>query len=365
MRVAGLLAAVMLAAAVAAPAQVAAPATLDLSNRRHVRSLYLDLLGRTPLPDEVELAAGARPEVLAGLLVRSREFWEHWLEDELYFFLLIDNARPAADDGPDGLLARLVDGRLGMADAVREIAGGQAFHRANPGNDTFVSVVLEQLLGVNVQQDAALLAAGRRMYDGREARVFGETGRSQADFVAIVARQPEFLRRLVERQHERIVGRPATRAAVDAGVAVLQRDPLAFPELARAWVLSPAWAERRATLRPKTDVQFIRGLYVDLTGRRPSEVELQRLRGALAVMSDAGPLRAVIARALLAEHSGLFPRRAGLDAEAFVRDTFLRFLGREPLPEELADMALILRQEETQPSEVVLAVVTHREYQYH
>lgn len=366
MRAAGVLLPLLLAAALAARATAQdAPAQLDLADRRHVRSLYLDLLGRTPLPEELELARSARPEVLAGLLVRSREFWEHWLEDELYYFLLIDNARPGADPGPDGLLARLADGRTGLADAVREIVGGQAFHRANPGNDTFVSVVLEQLLGVNVQQDAALLAAGRRMYDGREARVFGEPGRSQADLVDIVARQPGFLQRLVERQHERIVGRPATRAAADAAVAALRADPLAFPDVVRGWVLSPAWAERRATLRPKTDVQFIRGLYVDLAGRRPTEVELQRLRGALAVMADAGPLRAVIARALIAEHAGLFPRREGLDAEAFVTDTFRRFLGRDPQPEELSAMALILRQEPTQPAEIVLAVVTHREYQYH
>jgi len=367
MRVAGLLAAVILGVAVAAPAaaQLEPPATLDLSNRRHVRSLYLDLLGRTPLPDELELAAGARPEVLAGLLVRSREFWEHWLEDELYYFLLIDNARPKPDVGPDGLVARLADGRAGLAAAVREIVGGQAFNRANPGNDTFVSVVLEQLLGVNVQQDAALLAAGRRMYDGQVATLFGEQGRSQSDFVDLVVRQPAFLERLVERQHERVVGRPLARAGVQAAAAALRADPRAFPEVVRGWVLSGAYAARRATLRPKTDVQFIRGLYVDLAGRRPADEELQRLRGALSVMADAGPLRSVIARALIAEHAALFPGRAGLDAEAFVGDTFRRYLGRDPLPAELADFALILKQEDCSPATVVQAVVTHWEYQYH
>jgi hypothetical protein len=357
-------AALALAPAGAQQAPPASPA-LSLSDRRHVRALYLDLLGRTPLPEEQELAASSRPELLAGLLVRTREFWEHWLEDELYFFLLIDNARPADESGPDALAARLHDGRATLTDALREIVGGQAFHRANPGNDTFASVVLEQLLGVNVQREAALLNAGRRMYDGQRATLFGREGDSQADLVDIVMRQPAFLERVAERQLRRIVGREPARAEVQAAAQALAREPGAFPDLVRQWVLGPAYAQRLGTLRAKTDVQFIRGLFIDLTGRRPAAVELQRLRGALSVMADAAPLRAVIARALIAEHAGLLPRRAGLDEEAFVTDTFRRYLGREPSPDELADFAVVLEQEECEPATVVQAVVTHWEYQYY
>ncbi len=347
-------------------AQVApAPAALTLSDPRHLRALYLDLLGRTPLPDELALASASRPDVLAGHLVRTREFWEHWLEDELYYFLLVDNARPADEAGPDALPARLADGRATLPDALREIVMGQAFNRANPGNDTFVSVVLEQLLGVNVQRETALLNAGRRMYDGQPATLFAQEGDSQADLVTIVARQPGFLERVAQRQYRRVVGREPERGETQAAAQALAREPAAFPELVRQWALSPAYAQRLGTLRPKTDVQFIRGLYVDLTGRTPGADELQRLRGALSVMADAAPLRAVIARALIAEHAGLLPGRAGIDAEAFVTATFRGYLGRDPQPAELADFALILRQEDCAPATIVQAVVTHWEYQYY
>jgi hypothetical protein len=348
----------------AAAAQQTPPA-LDLGNPRHVRALYLDLLGRTPDADELALAQASRADVLARHLAGTDEFWEHWYEDELYFFLLIDNARPPDLAGRDSLPARLRDGRIDLLGAEREIVGSQAFHRANPGNDTFVTVVLEQLLGLNVQKETALLAAGKRMYDGQSAVLFGERGNSQADVVTIAARQPAFLERLVERQHQRLVGRPAARADVTAAAAALAGGSTDLPALACGWVTSPAYAARLGTLRPKTDAQFIRGLFVDLTGRRPTRDELQRLRGALSVMSDAGPLRAVIARALIDEHAAALPARDGLDAGAFVTGTFRRYLGRDPGAEELADFTKILADPACRPATVVQAVVTHWEYQYY
>ncbi len=59
---------------------------LELSNPRHVRALYLDLLGRTPDEDELSLAQASTPPVLVSHLVATQEFWEHWYEDELYYF---------------------------------------------------------------------------------------------------------------------------------------------------------------------------------------------------------------------------------------------------------------------------------------
>ena len=337
---------------------------LDLSNARHVRALYLDLLGRTPDRDELELAQASAPGVLASHLVGTREFWEHWYEDELYFFLLIDAARPAEGQQGDDPPARLAAGELTMPAAVREIVTGQAFNRANPGNDTFASVVLEQLLGVNVQEKTAQLAAGRRMYDGARATLFGEDGSSQADLVAIVTRQPAFLDRLVERQYRRLVGRQPAPAEVSAGARLLAEQPGDFPALVRQWVLSPAYAARLGTLRTKTDVQFIRGLYVDLLDRRPAPDELQRLRGALSVMADAAPLRSVIARALLGEHQEAVPSRAA-DKGVFVTDSFLHYLGREPSAQERSDFTSAMADPECSPAAVVQAIVTHWEYQYY
>jgi hypothetical protein len=340
-------------------------AALDLGNARHVRAVYLDLLGRTPDADELELARASRPDVLLRLLCGSREFWDHWYEDELYFFLLIDNARPSAAPGEDGLPARLAAGKLGVLDAEREIVTSSAFNRANPGNDTFVSVVFEQLLGLRVQDAPALLQAGKQMYDGQPATLFGERGSSQADVVAIVTRQPGFAERFVQRQYRRLVGAPPSRPDVTRWAAALRRQADAFPALAAEWLSAPAYAERLQTLRPKTDTQFIRGLYVDLTGARPEPDQLQRLRGALGALADTAPLRAVIARSLLDQQADRLPRRGEVEGEAFVRRTFERYLGREPSHEELEDFLLIYGQEDCQPATVVRAIVTHWEYQYY
>jgi len=348
-----------------APARGSDDPALDLTNLRHVRALFFDAWGRSPDADELDLARGATPDSLLRHLCGPRDFWEHWYEDELYYFLLIDNARPAEASGDDGLPARLQRGELGVLAAVQAIVSGSAFHRANPGNDTFVSVVLEQLLGVNVQQDTALLQAGKRMYDGQPSSLFGERGASQADVVAIACRQPAFAKHFTERQYRRLVGvEPAPRAG-EAWAASLAAQPGGFPELVRGWLSSPAYARRLDTLRAKTDLQFIRGLYVDLRGTPPAPAELQRLRGALSVLADTGPLRSVIARTLLDGADLDLPRRGEVDPEAFVTSSFQRFLGRSPSEQELQDFVVVYAQENCLPATLVAAIVTHPEYQYY
>ncbi len=354
-------------ATVPAPAGQVRP-SLDLADRRHVRALYLDLFGRTPNEDELELAAAGSAAPLIGHLLRSREFWEHWLEDELYYFLLIDNARPEEGAGEESLAARLTAGRLGLSEAVIEIVSSSAFHRANPGNDTFVSVVLEQLLGLNVQRNNAILEAAKKMYDGQPSAIFGEKGQSQADVVRIVSRQPEFLRLLVQRQYERLLGSAPAAADLTRWAAALSKAsasaPEAFTSSVQEWLLSEAYAQRLGTLRQKTDVQYLRGLYLDVTGALPEPAELQRLRGALSVLGDAGPLRSVIARSLVDRQGDRMPKRSAIkDRKVFIRENFLRYLGRAPSAAEAEAFELIFAQEEVEPATVVLALLTHPEYQ--
>lgn len=335
--------------------------SFDVSNPRHVRALSFDLVGRSPYAGDVELAAGSRLNVLLTRTLRTQEFWEHWFAEELFYFLLIDNARP---DDVTTIPRRLHDGELTVPDAVRQIVGGQAFHRANPGPDTFVSVVLEQLLGITVQREPTLLDAGKAMYDGKRARMFGQNGAGQADLVRIVTEQPAFLERLVARSYERLVGESLDKRDLEAATEWLASDPRAFDDLVVEWVASPAYATRLTTLRPKSDRQFVRGLYVDLLDRLPSETASQRLRGALAVLSDAAPLRALAARSLLDEHPDVVPPRALIaDGSEFVAEQFRRFLGRDPGPEERQAFQLAWDQQDAEPVTIVRALVTHWEYQ--
>lgn len=338
---------------------------LDVSDARHVRAVYLDLLGRTPDADELELARASRPETLVRFLVSSDEAWQQWYEDELQFFLLVDNFRPEDPPPRESLPARLARGELDVLAAVRGLVLSSAFHRANPGNDTFVSVVFEQLLGLVVQDDKALLEAGKRMYDGRRASLWGTSGDSQADVVAIACAQPAFVERFVARQYVRLVGRPPAPDVLARDVRALAEDPASFPSLVAGWLLSDDYASRLGTLRPKTDRQFVRGLYVDLAGRVPPEEDVRRFRRALGAVADAGPLRSVIAGVLLQREGPGLPPKGEIPADELVRDVMLRFLGRLPTPEEQEALVTAYSQSDAGPELLVRAVVTHWEYQYY
>lgn len=347
------------------PARVEVEASLDTEDRRHVRALYLDALGRTPDEDELELALGGRAETLVRYLTGSEEFWEQWYEEELYYFLLLDNFRPAPPAPGQSVPERLAAGRLDVVQAVRGLVGGVAFNRANPGNDTFVSVVFEQLLGLVVQRETALLEAGKKMYDGHRASLWGSEGRSQADVVRIACEQDEFFERFVRRQHQRMVGVAPTRTEARRWGQQLRDDPDVFVELCRQWLLSPRYAERLDTLRPKSDRQFVRALHVDLFGEVPALETLQRYRTALAAVADGGPLRSVIAGVLLDGRGAGLPERGQIEAGELIDGVYARFLGRSPGAEEREAMILAYTQSEAQPDLVVRAVITHWEYQYY
>lgn len=338
---------------------------LDLTNPRHVRALYLDTLGRTPDGDELELAMSSRPSMLLRLLCGSIGFWQHWYEEQLYYFLLLDNFRPH-DPGPGQRLPDLLAaGEISALEAVRATVLSSAFHRANPGNDTFVSVVFEQLLGMTVQREPALLEAGKRMYDGHRASLWGQSGKSQSDVVTITCDQPDFAERFLDREYSRLLGRAPARGELRRWTAELRAAPGDFPQLVIEWLLSPEYSDRLQRLRRKSNRQFLQGLFVDLTHRPPDDETLERCRRALSAVADAGPLRSVIARVLLGgEHIDL-PGRDDLPVQDLVVHVFQRFLGRQPGPNELETFITIFEQCECETDTLVRAVTTHWEYQYY
>ena len=87
------------------------------------------------------------------------------------------------------------------------------FSLRNPGNDTFVTVVLEQALGLTVQDRKVtrILEAGKRMYDGKRTKLFGVQGRSQSDVIRIVLQRPEFSRHVLDRHHRRLFELPLAK----------------------------------------------------------------------------------------------------------------------------------------------------------
>jgi hypothetical protein len=307
------------------------------------------------------MAAGASREAVVRALVATKEFCEWWFEEELYFFLLLDQFRPATP-GVLSIPERLFRREIDVRDAMQEIVISTGFSQRNPGPDTFVTVVLEQLLGITVQSEPKLLAAGKRMYDGYREKVFGREGKSQSDFVGIVIAEPRFATHCIGRHAARLLGKADPKAVAD-WAGRFREKPGSFPDLLAEMVLSPAYEKRAAERKPKSDHQFLRGLYNDLFERTPDAQELRSLRNALQALADSTPIRSVLVRLVLDSGKAKLP--GGRDHGERVDAMFARFLGRAPAGSERQTFVSMLERGECTLVQVARTLLNGSEYQYY
>lgn len=336
--------------------------TTTTGRSREIRALYLDLLGRTPTAIERLMAAAVPRERLVRQLVESLEFEENLYQLELYYYLLLDNFHPRTPQ-LEALPSRLKNDETDWRDATREIVISQYFNARNPGNDTFVTVILEQLLGITVQDEPRLLEAGKKMYDGYKATVFGVVGASQSDLVGIVLAQPRFATRFIQRHYERLIGEPPPGPDLVVWADRFRVDPRVYRDLVREWMDSDAYRTAISRPRAKSDFMWIRGVFVDLLGRKPSFEEFRNFRNAVQALADSRPLRSVLGKVILDSGQVVLPERNGLDARGFVHESFDRLLGRAPREVELAAFTAALTESTLSPSSLVQAILSSAEYQ--
>src|SRR5688572_25457479 len=86
---------------------------LDSSN---LRRMFLDLLGRPPLEAERSWVGKPR-EAFVDAILPTEEYWKNWLEEQLYYFLLVDNFRPTTD-GIRALPGLLTRREIGVREAI-------------------------------------------------------------------------------------------------------------------------------------------------------------------------------------------------------------------------------------------------------
>lgn len=328
-----------------------------------LRAACFDLLGRPPLEAERSAWLGrARHEFLDHWLGR-RETWSHWVEEQLYFFLLIDNFRPE-NERVGELPQLLAAGKIDVRTAIHRIALSPSFDLRNPGADTFVTVVMEQLNGLRVQKNVRELEVGKGMYDGRPGTFLGKSGSTQADLLRIAIEDRSFVQQLIAREYRRIVRREPDKAELAEAVRRLQRDPGMFRALLREWMLSAAWDARLHTRTSAPNRIWIAALHVDLLGREPQPEEARRLRTALDGLSDTGPLRSVLARVLIDSGQVQLPAKAEIpDPTQWIAGLFSRLLGRAASTDELRAFVTGFHEPECRPQTVLYALVTHPEYQ--
>ena len=335
------------------------PVILDA---RRVRVVYQDLLARPPFEDERAHWIGRPFGELVDHLVGGLDFWDAWLEEQLYYFLLVDNFRPVSTRVLK-IPADLTEGRIGVRDALHRIALCASFDRRNPGADTFVTVVMEQLLGVTVQDDKRQLEIGKRLYDGSQGTFLGEAGSSQSDVVRIAIEDDRTPAHLVAREAKRLLRDKPSKRALGRWAKRLRREPLVFAELVREWLHGEAYEARLARRHPISNRLFVRSLYVDLVGRLPQPDEAERMRNALDGLADPGPLRSVLARLLLDSGQVPLPERKDVsDEPQWVTRTFERLLGRAPDGEERAAFVRAMDDPACRLETVVYAIVSHPDY---
>jgi hypothetical protein len=341
-------------------ARISEALTPAAADRRFIRAVSIDLTGRSPLDAELVASFGRPRSQFVRELSRSLVAWEGFYEEELFYFLLVDNFRPSTD----GFLAMprmLAEGSLSVREALRQVVSSQFFNARNPGNDTFVTVVLEQLIGITVQKEVATLEAGKKMYDGYSTHFLQEKGSTQADLVRIAVDDERFEPFLLERRFTQVFGEAPPRKNLAEDAARLRQDPLAWPEIVSSWLCSQAYEDVLETARPKSDRAFIRSLFADLLGRPPEYQEIRRCRKALLALSDSRPLRSVLIKMML--DSGLGDEHIVVtDPAEYVRAKFLHFLAREPTEGETGAFVRELKGGAS-PRLVLRALLTHAEYQ--
>jgi len=340
-----------------------AAANVDAPTRRLTRELFLDLWGRTPTEEELARWGALPVEERVDKLLDSVETWRTWVDDEAFYFLLIDQFRPVSDRLA-AVPERLAKGEISFRDVHHEFALSPEFNARNPGNDTFVTVLFEQFLGIEVQKQPRLLEAGKKMYDGATTRIFDVKGDSQSDVVKITLAQPAYLDLFLKRMEQRFLGDALPKSEHEATLSLLASDARLFRQILRDWLLSDRYAGASRTPKPKTDRQFIRSLFVDLIGRPPAYEEFRNMRNALQAIADPKPLRGVLARVLLDSGAALPPAESS-DVEPQIVELFRRLLGRDPERRELVAFADVLHRPQTSWKTAAFALLTSAHYQYY
>ena len=329
---------------------------------RTLRALALDLLGRPPLEAEWQRWRTLTRAKLQDELVGSPEFWTHWFEEQLYYFLLVNNFRPV-QERLVAIPRELAEKRLDVREAIHRVALSSSFDQRNPGADTFVTVVMEQLAGLEVTKNQRELEIGKKVYDGAPGTFLGAPAQSQADVVRNAVKSGFFAQHLLRREYERLARSKPDAKDLAPWCVQFEKDPRCFPELERGWLEGPAYAARLAQGAPLPNRSFARALYVDLADRLPTFEEAEPMREALDSLADSAPLRSITARLLIDSGKLALPARKDVsDVSGWLRTRFLRLLGREPSEGELGAFGKILDEPGARLETVLYALVSSPEY---
>lgn len=327
---------------------------------RRTRRIYFDVLGRAPTPAEALSDSFLAPEELAASILLRAEAGRAWWEEATLRLGLVDDLRPVGVEALD-LPLTLVAERLPPPRAEAVLARDPAFLRAHPPGRAFATALASLLLDRRPTPEE--LAAASRLAAREPAEVPGlGPVADEAAWLEKVLLSEAFERAAVRRRLLRFLPQGDAERLVGAGVLAAREGGKAWGQLLEKTLRSSDYLGRQR-LERKDDLALLRGLFVDLLERKPTDRELLTLVRALRVVPGAATPFAALVKVLI--DSGQVPIPLLVDitnAPAWITDRHLRYLGRAPQVEELRACGEVLLDPQGGPELVLYALLTGPEY---
>lgn len=199
-----------------------------------VAGIFKRAVGRDPKPDEIKELKKSSVAQTVRAVVATPEAKLFWLKSELATFGLT---------GPNRLptfyvkqLAKQLSkgDEFTVRDAFVEFAISPKFQILHSDPKDYVEALFTCFLGRK--------PAGRerfsslKMYDGKEATLFGKKGRGQAEIAAILARQPEFEEAFLKRAYKLYKGKDPSDRVLETMKKRYSEDPSEFFRFVEIWV---------------------------------------------------------------------------------------------------------------------------------
>ena len=341
------------------PGAVTKLATIDVSALRRVRRLYLDVLGRPPTPGEALAEEWRGPRELVKNVLLRAEAGRAWVEELCVWLGLIGDHRPRSDDARE-LALRIPAESLSPPVVEATLARDPAFLERHPPGAPLAHAVIGQLLGRTPSEEE--VEDARKLAAGVPVERKGVTWHDSTSWLDHVLSSEEFRRAATLRRLRRFLPAGDAKRAIEEALLSISEGEHAW----RAFLqreLGKSTYLNRSRLRAKGEVTLLRGLFLDLLERMPTDREMAALVTALRRMPSPTAAYAVIAKILIDSGHVPIPLLVHIkDAPAWIQDRFLRYLGRKASQAELKKFGETLLHPAGGPELVVLALVTSAEY---
>lgn len=251
--------------------------------------------------------------------------------------------------------------RLPPTRAEAVLVRDPSFARAHPPGRALATALATLL--VEREPTAAELEAAARLAAGQPAEVpgLGPVADASAWVEHVLASEP-FERAAVRRRLLRFLPAGDAERQVGPGVLAAREGGKAWGAFLEKVLRSPQVLDRQR-LERKDDLGLLRGLFVDLLERKPTDRELLALVRALRVVPGAATPFPALVKVLVDSGQVPFPLLVDItDAPGWIRDRYLRYLGRLPSAAELSACGEVLLDPQGGPELVTYALLTGPEY---